>query len=271
MLLSAVPLSGILMGVLVLGLILFFSSFLCCYTQRKQTQLSTSMRPQQSQTDHVSTGACCAALHRAADRQELSWWRGDQGFSLKKTPPFPLQITVLRENYTGKKAPSLQPRLQDALLLYWKCQIKHTDGGALMQRAQKNDYKTCLMEMIGSLLTDRAQCSIYPGMLRSLGTAVYIQMCSCTLNLVKALRQNPYDACTGLPCMCHVHAFLFFLPHPLFSTYFTQPGISRRVPPMWAWSCSRSLSATVACRGVGVRLWVSGKLPGRDFSDFNRQ
>lgn len=105
---------------------------------------------------------------------------------IKKTPPFPLQITVLRENYTGKKAPSLQPRLRDALLLYWKCQIKHTVGGALMQRVQKNDYKTCLMEMIDRLLTDKDECSFCSGMWRSLGRVVYLQMCSRTLNLVKA-------------------------------------------------------------------------------------
>lgn len=74
---------------------------------------------------------------------------------IKKTPPFPLQITVLRENYTGKQAPLPQLWLQNALLFYWMCQIKHTVGGARMQRVQKNDYKTCLMEMIDGLFTDK--------------------------------------------------------------------------------------------------------------------
>lgn len=106
----------------------FRFDFLCCYTQRKQPQLSTSKRPQQFHIDrpHFS-GACCAALLPASDRQELLWRRGDLGFSLKNT-------TVSSADYTatGKlhrednPLPHLQ--LKDAVLHDWNCQIKHTVG-----------------------------------------------------------------------------------------------------------------------------------------------
>lgn len=83
----------------------FVSSFLCCYTQRKQTQLSTSMGPQQSQTDHASTGACCAALQRAVHRQELSRWRGDRGFSLKKHRRFLCRLQCSGKTTQGRGHP----------------------------------------------------------------------------------------------------------------------------------------------------------------------
>lgn len=73
----------------------FRFDFLRSYTQRKQPQLSTSKGPRQSHIDrpHFS-GACCAVLHRATDRQELLWRRGDHGFSLKNT-------TVSSTDYTA--------------------------------------------------------------------------------------------------------------------------------------------------------------------------
>lgn len=46
---------------------------------------------------------------------------------IKKTLLFPPQITLLRENYTGK-TPLLHIQLKDAVLHDWNCQIKHTVG-----------------------------------------------------------------------------------------------------------------------------------------------
>lgn len=115
---------------------------------------------------------------------------------IKKTPPFPLQITVLRENYTGKKAPLPQPRLQDAVLFYWMCQIKHIVGGAWIQRVQKNDYKTCLMEVIDRLFTDKAHvCFLFRD------AEIFGESCLLTdvfqhLKPGQGLETNSYDACT---------------------------------------------------------------------------
>lgn len=149
MALYIVSLSGILMGVLVLGLI-----FNVVTHKGNSRNSSTSKGPWQSHIDrpHFS-GACCAALHCATDRQELLRRRGDHDFSLK-TLLFPPQITLLGENYTGKTPlPHLQ--LKDAVLHDWNCQIKHTVS---KQVFTKND-KTFLMEMIDRLFTEKSQFS----------------------------------------------------------------------------------------------------------------
>ena len=117
-----VPLSGILMGVLVLGLI--FS----CNTQRKQPQLISSKGPLQSHVDPISVEH---AVPSGTVLQTDKNCDGDHVFSLK-TPVFPPQITVLWKNYT-RKAPLPHRVLKDGLLLDWICQIKHTVGGVSKQ------------------------------------------------------------------------------------------------------------------------------------------
>lgn len=77
--------------------------------------------------------------------------RGDHGFSLK-TPPFPPQITLLWENYTGN-TPLPQPELREAMLHDWNCQIKHTVGGVSKQVFTQKKDKTFLTEMIDRLFT----------------------------------------------------------------------------------------------------------------------
>lgn len=143
-----VPLSGILMGVLVLGLI-----FNVVTHKGNSHSSSTSKVPWQSHIErpHIS-GACFAVLHCATDRQELLRRRGDRGFSLK-TLLCPPQITLEGENYTGK-TPLPYLLLKDAVLHDWNCQIKHTVSKQVFTKTE-----TFLMEMIDRLFTEKSQFS----------------------------------------------------------------------------------------------------------------
>lgn len=154
MALHIVPLSGILMGVLVLGLI-----FLRSYTQRKQPQLCSSKGPRQSHIDrpHFS-GACCAVLHCATDRQELLWRSGDHGFSLKNT-------TVSSTDYTATGKLHREDTL--ATSTAQKCSVTWLElsNKAYSWRSLKTSVhkkkkdKTFLMEMIDRLFTEKSQFS----------------------------------------------------------------------------------------------------------------
>ncbi|MEQ2248314.1 hypothetical protein ILYODFUR_017944, partial [Ilyodon furcidens] len=110
-----VPLSGNLMGVLVLGLI--FS----CYTQRKQPQFCTSKGPLQSHIDHISVEhavPCCTVLK--TDKSCC----GDHGFSLKHHS-FHCRLQCCGKT-TQRRHPLPHLVLKDAVLHDWNCQIKHT-------------------------------------------------------------------------------------------------------------------------------------------------
>lgn len=89
----------------------FRFDFLCCYTQRKQPQLSTSKGPRQSHIDRPHFRRACCAVPcravpcRAVPQTDRSCYGEEETIfsSLKNTPFFfPSQITVLWENYTRK-------------------------------------------------------------------------------------------------------------------------------------------------------------------------
>lgn len=159
MVLYVVPLSGILKGVLVLGLI-----FLCCYTQRKQPQLCTSKTPSHSLAiPHRQAMVAHRAAPCATDRGR----GGDDILLIKKPFRSSPQITVPwgeKKNDTRKRMfaathGKIAIIKKDAAMCYWNCHMKHTVGEVSKQLSsdKKKIQNTSSMEMIDGLFTDKSQ------------------------------------------------------------------------------------------------------------------
>lgn len=66
-----------------------------------------------------------------------------------------------------------------------------------MQRVQKNDYKTCLMDMIDRLFTDKAHVFFLFTNVRVFGESCLLTDVFQHLKPGQGLETNGYDACTG--------------------------------------------------------------------------